>query len=107
MIETKEDKYFLCLQIAKSHNKKLLHEIGVLQSEVEELKYNLKKTLDEYSVQKQKLSIIAKSDTILELNKKIIQERQRANSYSEENKRLKNRIKEFEKTIDHLLFQGM
>lgn len=41
LIETKEDEYFFRLQMAKSRIKELGVDIGILQSEIQELKFEL------------------------------------------------------------------
>lgn len=41
LIENKEDEYFFRLQMAKSRIKELGAEIGMLQSEIDELKFEL------------------------------------------------------------------
>lgn len=56
LIETKEDRLFLKLQIAKGHNKELLTEIGVLQSEKDELKYEISVLKDKIRKQAQAIT---------------------------------------------------
>ncbi len=48
LIETEEDKYFLQLQIAKAHNKKLNYQLGIITSERDELKDSLKQIQIKY-----------------------------------------------------------
>jgi len=43
LIETREERLFLQLTIARSHNKELLMEIGMLQSEKDELRHEISK----------------------------------------------------------------
>lgn len=62
LIETKEDRLFLSLLVAKRHNKELLTEIGVLQSEKDELKHEISqlkekiKTQDKFKATAEKMS---------------------------------------------------